>query len=145
MVLGARLETAPWRLVQVSTRPGLQTRPIDLAAVLGGAAKTQRQPRPSILDIDEEGRRLLIANGSDAWLLALSPLRLQRALRLPGPVDAGKLSPGGGTLYTLRRDSARNALLLGRTATGTGQTAEEILLPDPPLAPIIWQFLVKSP
>ena len=81
-VLGARLETAPWRLVQVSTKPGLQARPINLAALLGGAAKTQGEPRPSILDIDEEGRRLLIANGSDAWLLALSPLRLQRALLL---------------------------------------------------------------
>ena len=143
-ILGGRVRTMPQLLVQISLQPAPRAKSWKLPALLGASANMAANSYASMLEIDQKGNNLLVVHGARAWLLAANPIGLRRALRLPGPVDGAQLSRSGRVLYTLRRDPAKKAMLLGRTDLETGTTTEVVLLEELPLAPVVWRFALSS-
>jgi dipeptidyl aminopeptidase/acylaminoacyl peptidase len=140
-ILGTRDQTTPWQLIRVSLSPTPSVDSSNLGDLLAIGAMRNEEPTASILDLSQGGGHpLAIVSGASAWVLGTNPLRLQRNVRLPGALDGARLSNDGRVLYTLRRDTAKPAMLLGRINLETGETREDVLLENLPLSPVVWLF-----
>lgn len=125
-ILGGRVRTMPQLLVEILLRPAPRAKSLELPALLGVSANIGTNSYASMLEIDQKGNNLLVVHGARGWLLATNPIGLRRNLGLPGPVDGAQLSRSGRVLYTLRRDPAKKAMLLGQTNLETGNTMEAV-------------------
>jgi hypothetical protein len=142
-ILGGCIGTMPQSLIQIVLQPAPGAKTWELPA-LGVTADPGMEPQASMVELDRRGNHLLVAHGPDAWLLTTNPIRLRRSLSMPSPIDGAQLSPNGEVLYTLRRDLATKAMLLGRTVLETGKTTEAVLLEDLPFVPVVWRFAVSA-
>jgi hypothetical protein len=144
-ILSDRNETTPWQLTRVSLGPKPHVDSFNLDDLLGIGSARDEGPTASILDVSQGGDHpLAIVSGAFVWVLGTDPLRLRRNVRLPGALDGARLSNDGRELYTLRRDTAKSVMLLGRINLETGETKEDILLENLPVAPVVWLFSLSN-
>jgi hypothetical protein len=144
-ILGDRNERTPWQLIRVRLGETPSVESSNLGDLLGIKPMRDEEPTASILDIAQGvDHPVAIVSGATAWVLGTDPLRLRRSIRLPGALDGARFSNDGRQLYTLRRDTAKSPMLLGRINLETGEIKEEVLLENLPVAPVVWLFALSN-